>query len=200
MSSGAVSPDEVLDFWFGADDEPVAAKNARWFGASDEVDRIVRERFGAASAAAVAGQLDAWAGEPRGWLALLILLDQFPRNIHRAGPLAFAGDVHARAIAAAGIARGDDYQLKRIERLFCYLPFEHAEDLAAQEHAVRLVTALRDEMPPVERGPYDDFLGYAIRHRDVIERFGRFPHRNRVLGRTDTPEEHDYLREPDAGF
>ena len=200
MSVVAVSPDDVLDFWFGADDEPVEAKNARWFGVSDELDRTIRERFGAASAAAVAGELDRWAEQSRGWLALLILLDQFPRNIHRNSPVAFAGDAHARAIAAAGIARADDYQLKRIERLFCYLPFEHAEDLAAQEHAVRLVANLRDEMPPAERGPYENFLDYAIRHRDVIERFGRFPHRNRVLGRTDTPEEQDYLREPGAGF
>ena len=200
MNPGAVSPAEVLDFWLGADDEPVDAKNARWFGASDAFDVAVRERFGAASDAAVAGEFDGWADEPRGWLALLILLDQFPRNNHRDSPLAFAGDVHARTIAAAGIARGGDYQLKRIERMFCYMPFEHAEDLAAQERAVQLFTTLRDEMPPAERGPFDNFLDYANRHRDVIARFGRFPHRNRVLGRTDNPEEQDYLREPGSGF
>jgi len=84
--------------------------------------------------------------------------------------------------------------------MFCYMPFEHAEDLAAQERAVQLFTTLRDEMPPAERGPFDNFLDYANRHRDVIARFGRFPHRNRVLGRTDNPEEQDYLREPGSGF
>jgi uncharacterized protein (DUF924 family) len=199
------SAEDVLDFWFGATEksaaEPAqASRIARWYGRDDAFDTTIRERFGQAVGQARVGALDSWSEQPQGWLALLILLDQFPRNIYRDDPLAFAGDAHARHVAGAGLSRGDDYRLKRIERVFCYMPFEHSEALDDQERAVGLFTTLCEEMPPAERDDYETFLRYAIAHRDVIARFGRFPHRNRILGRTDTDAEAEYLRQPGSGF
>jgi uncharacterized protein (DUF924 family) len=197
----AIRPDDVLDFWFGADAAAVdAAAVQRWFARDDAFDATIRERFGAAVPIARDGGLDAWARHPRGWLALLLVLDQFPRNLHRGSPLAFASDARALDTAAAGIGRGDDQALLPIERVFSYLPLEHAEDLAMQERCVRLFTTLRDSVAAAERERFADFLGYARRHHDVIARFGRFPHRNAVLGRASTPAELAYLAEPGAGF
>ena len=127
--------------------------------------------------------------DPRGTLALIVLLDQFSRNLHRNLPEAFAADAKVREIARAAIARGVDQRLGPVERMFMYLPFEHSEELSDQDEAVRLLTTLGEEM-----------VRYAEDHRDVIRRFGRFPHRNAALGRVSTPEELDYLAQPDAGF
>jgi uncharacterized protein (DUF924 family) len=195
------TPDDVLDFWFGADAAAVdAAVAQRWFARDDAFDAAIRERFGAAVATARDGGLDAWAQNPRGWLALLLVLDQFPRNLHRGSPLAFASDARALDTALAGIGRGDDQALLPIERVFTYLPLEHAEDLAVQERCVHLFMALCDSVAATERERFADFLGYAQRHYDVIARFGRFPHRNAALGRASTPAEQAYLAEPGAGF
>lgn len=190
--------DAVLDFWFGP--AGVDGVDPRWFARDVDFDAAIRDRFGATIDAAMAGRLDAWAASPRGWLALLIVLDQFPRNIHRGSALAFAGDAHARALAMAGLARGDDQALRPVERLFCYLPLEHAEEPALQARCVELFTALRDAAPAAQRQRFEDFLDYARRHRDVIHRFGRFPHRNAALGRASTDAERDYLAQPGAGF
>ena len=139
------------------------------------------------------GALDDWADTPHGGLALLILLDQLSRNLHRGTAEAFAADAKARAIARDMIARGFDQALTPVERMFVYLPFQHSEDLADQDASVRLFEALRATLD-------DQTCDYALRHRDVIRRFGRFPHRNAALGRTNTPDEDAYLAEPDAGF
>ena len=187
-----MTPDDVLAFWFA--DGAEQFRDA-WFRADPAFDAECRVRFGGLLEAARAGSLDAWAATPRGALALVIVLDQFSRNIHRGTPDAFAADPRALALARAAVARDDDRTLKPIERMFLYLPFEHAENLADQDISVRLFETLR--------GRYDSAdlaIDYAERHRDVIRRFGRFPHRNAILGRESTPEELAYLAESDSGF
>ena len=180
-----MTPEAVLDFWFAGD--PSTHRDV-WFEQDPTFDAACT-RFADALRSAKSGAFDHWTATPRGALALIILLDQFPRNLHRGSPDAFAADIKARDIARAAIAKGFDRSLGPIERAFMYLPFEHSEDLADQHESVRLCETLGG-----------DPLDYARRHRDVILRFGRFPHRNAVLGRTSTIEEQAYLAEPDAGF
>ena len=183
------APADVLAFWFA--DGP-DTRRAAWFQKDDAFDAACRQ-FESTHEAAKRGELDHWAARPEGVLALLILLDQLSRNLHRGSPEAFAADPKARAIAAAAIARGDDRTLTPVQRMFVYLPFEHSEDLADQDRSVALFESIRD-------GLGDNTVDYAERHRDVIRRFGRFPHRNAALGRANTPAEDAYLAEPGAGF
>ncbi len=183
------SANDVLAFWF-ADDR--ATHRKVWFEADAAFDAACTG-LTAARDLAKTGALDDWANTPRGGLALLILLDQLSRNLHRGMAEAFAADAKARAIARDMIVRGADRVLTPVERMFVYLPFEHSEDLADQDLSVRLFAALDAELS-VKTGEY------AVRHRDVICRFGRFPHRNAVLGRTSTSDELAYLAEPGAGF
>jgi len=185
---------DVLDFWFAE------ANAAHWFAADDAFDARIRERFGSAVQAAADGRLDDWARTPSGWLALLILLDQFPRNLYRDDPRAWAADAGAQRVALSGLARDDDRQLPAVQRVFAYLPLEHAEDPALQRRSVALFEALLAEAVAEQRRPFEDYLDYARRHREVIARFGRFPHRNAALGRPSTPEELHYLAQPGAGF
>ena len=181
--------DDVLAFWFAGD--PATHRKA-WFDKDAAFDTACAA-FATARDLAKSGAFDAWADTPRGGLALLILLDQLSRNLHRGAAEAFAADAKARAIARGMLARGFDQALTPVERMFVYLPFEHSEDLADQELSVRLFTAL-------DAAGDGETLGYAVRHRDVIRRFGRFPHRNAALGRTNTADEAAYLAEPGAGF
>jgi len=167
-------------------------QRAAWFQKDAAFDATCA-RFADARDQAKAGVLDHWAATPPGTLALLILLDQLSRNLHRGSAEAFAGDPKALGLARAAVSRGDDRALAPFERMFLYLPFEHAEDLAAQNESVRLFESIRE---PVGA----DTVNYAYRHRDVIRRFGRFPHRNAALGRTNAPEEEEYLAQPGAGF
>ncbi len=186
-----MTADDVLTFWFK--DDPTLFR-AEWFRKDDAFDAAIRDRFALAVEAAQDGALDAWTATPEGTLALVIVLDQFARNIHRGSHLAFAGDAHARRIARAAIDAGQDAQLTKVQRCFLYLPFEHSEDIEDQDLSVRLFTSIADDpqMPTV--------ADYAERHRDVIRRFGRFPHRNAALGRTSTATEIAYLAEPGSGF
>lgn len=188
------SPREVLDFWFGA---PGSAERgntrALWFTKSDATDTLIRTRFGNAVDAALRGELDHWSQDLQGALALIVLLDQFTRNIHRDTPRAFAGDAAALALAQRLTDTGLDRQLSLRERWFVYMPFEHAEDLPMQERSVALFRQLADE-------GLAEPLDWAIKHRDVVARFGRFPHRNAVLGRPTTPEEEGFLRQPGSRF
>ncbi len=184
-----IDPDDVLTFWFAGD--PVTRRDV-WFKRDAAFDADCG-RFAEALAAAKRGELDEWAQTPRGALALVILLDQFSRNLHRGSAEAFAADARARSIARDVVGRGFDRGVGPVERVFFYLPFEHSEDLADQDESVRLFQALH-----AEHG--DDTLGYAERHRDVIRRFGRFPHRNAALGRSNTAAETAYLAQPGAGF
>ncbi|MCZ8309293.1 MAG: DUF924 domain-containing protein [Magnetospirillum sp.] len=185
----------VLDFWFGDPNDPLRdAFRDSWFKADAAFDQECRERFGALAAEAAQGALARLGDTPEGALALILLLDQMPRNIHRGTPLAFASDEAALSLARRIVARGFDQTLPPVMRLFVYLPFTHAEDLGAQNECVRLVESL-PEAPWRARA-----LKSAIAHRDVIVRFGRFAHRNAFLGRTSTADEQAYLAEPGAGF
>jgi len=186
---------DVLDFWFA--DGPDGYRLA-WFQPDDGFDAEIRARFAALVAPARQGALDSWATTPEGALALLILLDQFPRNLFRGSPEAFASDAHALQLAKrAVIEQRMDLALTPTQRIFLYLPFEHAESLAAQDVSVALFEGLRDH--PRHAAPKGT-IEYAWAHRAVIARFGRFPHRNAVLGRTSTAEEAAYLAKPGAGF
>ena len=169
----------VLSFWFSGGKQ-------RWFEQRDETDQAIRERFGDLYAQAVDGRLDAWAQRADSRLALIILLDQFTRNLHRDTGEAWANDPRAQALALEGIERGHDRELLPIQRAFMYMPLMHAEDRALQERSVEQFSALESE---AELG----FVRHAVMHRDIVARFGRFPHRNALLNRTSTEEEAAYL-------
>ncbi|TAL86061.1 MAG: DUF924 domain-containing protein [Rhodanobacter sp.] len=189
-----VDAQQLLEFWFS--DEA----SANWFRADATFDDRLRRHFGGLARDAAEGRLDHWSQSPSSWLALLILLDQCPRNLHRHEPGAWAQDVKAQRVALSGISRGDDRQLPPLQRVFAYLPLEHAEDMGLQQRSVALFEALSADVPEDQQQRFSGFLDYARRHREVVARFGRFPHRNTVLGRTSTPEEVRYLAEPGAGF
>ena len=184
----------VLTFWF----DP--AHRDKWWAGDEQFDASIRERFAATVDAAIAGRLSDWANTPSGWLALLIALDQFPRNLYRHDARAWKYDLHAQQLAVWGIEEGYDLQLPVIQRVFAYMPLEHAEDAGVQGRCVALFESLCGDLPPEERDRYTEFLDYARKHQAVIARFGRFPHRNAVLGRADTPDEAAYLAGPGAGF
>ena len=184
----------VLDFWFAE------ANAARWFVTDKAFDEEIREHFDHSVEAAADGRLDGWTETPSGWLALLILLDQFPRNLYRGDSRAWAQDVKAQRAVLSGIARGDDRRLPPLRRVFAYMPLEHAENMDLQQLAVERFGALCLEALQGQRERFEGFFEYARRHREVIARFGRFPHRNAALGRASTPEELLYLAQPGAGF
>lgn len=194
MSDSPSRIEALLTFWF-ADEQAV-----HWFAQSAAFDEKIRTRFGVDVEAAAEGRLDDWAAAPSGWLALLILLDQCPRNLYRDDARAWAQDVGAQRLAVSGIAEGFDRQLPPLQRVFAYLPLEHAENEGLQQRSVAMFEALYADVSPVERPRFEGFLDYAQRHRDVIARFGRFPHRNAVLGRLSTAQELHYLAQPGAGF
>ena len=181
----------VLSFWFG---EPGAdgslPKRQEWFRKDPAFDAAIAEGFGGDCEKAARGDLDALMATAEGCLALLILLDQFPRNMFRGSRLAFATDGKAREVTRHALKHGFDAALAPVQRVFLYLPLEHSEDLADQERMVALAEALGDA----------DLVDYAVRHRDIIARFGRFPHRNAALGRASTEEEAAFLQEPNSSF
>ena len=170
------SPAEILRFWREAGPD-------RWFAKDDAFDHAIRERFEPVWGAAAAGDLDGWTSTPDGALALVIALDQFPRNLFRGSADAFATDEQARRIAGEALARGDDARVDPALRAFFYLPFMHSEDMADQEHCVALYAAAGDA----------GGLEWARMHREIIARFGRFPHLNAALGRDTTPAEAEFL-------
>ncbi len=190
-----IGPEDVLSFWFDRED-----RFRVWFGADPAFDIECRERFGAAVEAAAQGRHGDWAATPRGRLALVILMDQLPRNIFRGSGRSFAYDAEARALVLEGLERGDDRVLATVERGFFYLPLEHAEDAALQALSVRCFERLHAEASPDERGMTASLLDYAERHRRVIDRFGRFPHRNALVGRETTAEERAFLASKEAPF
>lgn len=185
----------VLDFWFGAPGTPQHGTSRMiWFKKDDAFDAEIRNRFTADYEAARDGTYDDWADHAHGGLALLILLDQFPRNMFRNDPRSFATDEKALQVAQAMVARSDDKDLTKEEQFFVYLPYEHSEDLEMQKRCLELTAAM--PQGTAESSPYH----WAKQHYDVIAKFGRFPHRNKILGRENTPEEEAYLAEPGAGF
>jgi len=198
-----VQPENVLAFWFGPSGsaaEVAGRQRKLWFGKSVADDQEVTERFADTLLAATAGQLDHWADTSRGRLALIIVLDQFPHHIHRNRPQSFATDQQALALSLSALAVGVDQQLATIERVFLYLPLEHAESNDMQVLSVSSFEKMAREAGADERALFDDFLNYARQHRDVVARFGRFPHRNAILKRPSTPEELEFLKQPGSHF
>ncbi len=181
----------VLDFWFGAPGSVhYGTTRAEWFKKSDDFDALIRRRFLPLYEQAAAGKLARWRDSPLTLLALIIVLDQFPRNLFRDSPRAFATDAMALEAATQMVASGWHLRLNTVERQFCYLPFEHAEDIDAQRTCLQLFDALGNA----------DLLQWAQKHYDIVARFGRFPHRNAVLGRESTAEEIEFLRQPGSRF
>lgn len=172
------TPDDVLHFWFSDEARP------HWFAKNDTFDAEIRRKFAVLYEHVRDGAHADWKDSPRGLLALIITLDQFPRNMFRGSPQAFASDDLALTLAELGIAKGFNVRLSPQERMFMYMPLQHAEKIDVQEQAVARFAEL--DMP--------ESLDYALQHRDIIARFGRFPHRNAVLGRTNSPEETEFLK------
>jgi len=188
-----VKAEEVLDFWFGREDEPgYGGFREEWFRKDPEFDREVRDRFEGLHQEAAAGHLDGWKADARGCLALVILLDQFPRNMYRGDPRSYATDRKAQETAEYAVDRALDRELPEFQRMFLYMPFMHSEDLEHQRRSVELFRALGEDEADAD--------SYAVRHMVIVERFGRFPHRNEVLGRPTTPEEAEFLKEPGSSF
>jgi uncharacterized protein (DUF924 family) len=192
------SIEDILRFWFGEPGD--ASHRALWFRGDRETDRRCRDAFGTPLELAARGELDRWALTPRGRLALIVLLDQFSRNIHRSTAGAFAQDAKALALCTEGLEQGMDRALAPVERAFFYMPLQHAEDREAQRRSVACFEALVAEATPMDRPMLAEFLDYARRHRAVVDRFGRFPHRNAILGRQSMPEEVAFLAGPDGPF
>jgi uncharacterized protein (DUF924 family) len=189
------SPQEVLDFWFGREgEEGYGEFREAWFNRDPEFDREIRDRFEPVYEEAAAGRLDHWKSEARSCLALIVVLDQFPRNMYRGDARMYAADEKAREAARHAVEHTYDRELSPYGRLFIYLPFEHSEELDDQRLSVELFRGLATEMGS------EDLLGYAVRHLQIVERFGRFPHRNEILGRRTTLEESKFLSGPDSSF
>jgi uncharacterized protein (DUF924 family) len=188
------SPAELLAFWFSDQVRP------RWFVKDAAFDTLIRDRFAASAAAAAAGALDGWNAEPESCLALVLLLDQVPRNIHRDSPRAFAADAKARQVAGLAVERGLDARIVLDRRFFFYMPFEHSEDAADQQRSVALFRRWAETHDSNGRDRAFEQMRYVLRHQEIIGRFGRFPHRNQILGRESTPAEIEFLAGPDSAF
>lgn len=194
---------EVLTFWFGegdSDADVIAEKSAMWFARDEAVDAAIDKQFAALRQQAVAGNLDAWTSTPHDLLALIVLVDQFSRNLFRNDARAFEHDALARSWTDGVLASGRDRELRTIERVFVYLPLEHSESITDQQRSIECFSALTEEVSTELRKPFANFRDFAQRHYDIVARFGRFPHRNAVLGRTSTDEELAFLQEPGAHF
>lgn len=187
----------MLSFWFGElrhDQQYYDERRKLWFAADPHIDQDIRNRFLDDYERAVTQKLKEWTETPRSALAHILLYDQFPRNMFRGTPRAFATDALAREVTAYLLQTQEDQQLRPVERLFIYLPLMHSEDLIDQQRSVALFQQLAQDDPLV------DSVSYAIRHHEIIARFGRFPHRNAILGRSSTLEEIEFLQQPDSSF
>ncbi|RVU32448.1 MULTISPECIES: DUF924 family protein [Neptunomonas] len=194
--------DEVLQFWFGdlQDGFPVADRSALWWGGGEALDQQVEALFGPQVRRALAGGLADWEETPRGRLALVILLDQFTRNIYRGSAEAFSGDEQACALVKRSLERDYDLALEVSERLFFYMPLEHSESMADQNLCVSKMEALYTCVDDANRDKVVNAVNFAKEHRDVIEQFGRFPHRNQALNRESTEKELAYLHQGQKGW
>ncbi len=195
----------VLEYWFGdlkEGEAPTDEVIAKWWGKDQKTDDYIRENFGRDLEEAARGELARWEETPRGTLALVIVLDQFSRNVYRDDPRAFAQDRLALEIAGTGISKGFDKGLHPVMRVFFYMPFMHSEDMAMQERSLELFRGLEDEFSQVP--DVSEMLSsnrdFAERHYNIVKRFGRYPHRNATLGRESTPEEIEFLKEPGSSF
>lgn len=194
--------DEILEFWFGPGPEmhPDAAQQKMWWVKSEALDDDIRRRFGVAFEDACAGRLEGWLETARGALAHVILLDQFSRNLFRGDPRSWAMDARALAIVEAGLARSVDKELPPYGRSFFYMPLMHCEDRARQAQCVSRIEGLLAELDVAMAEEMAGFLGAAKAHQAIVDRFGRFPHRNTILGRESTEEEREFLTQPGSSF
>ena len=195
--------EKILEFWFGTFPTPYTSDPARvnmWFRDGSKYDQEIFLTFGSVYQSAINGELDHWQEMPRGRLALIIVLDQFSRHIHRGDADAFAQDERAQQVCLDGIGAGDDLKLHRVERSFFYLPLEHAEDVERQNYSVEAFTVLVEDVPEDYRKPFEMSLDYAKRHHYVIERFGRFPELNETLGRDSTQDELVFIESGEYSF
>ena len=195
--------EKILEFWFGTFPDAWtadASKQKMWFGNGAAWDTEIFSTFGADYFRAVEGGLDSWAESPRGRLALIILLDQFSRHIHRGTPEAFAQDEKAQQLCIEGIAAGDDQNLHPAERSFFYMPLQHAEDIERQALSLQAYQQLALDVPEPYRAPFEDAHEWARKHHYVIERFGRFPELNEILGRESSEEEVEFVRDGRYSF
>ena len=192
--------EEILDAWLGPGEVPSAQTRERWWRKDPAFDAMLRERFGALLDEGARGELDGWARTPRGALALVVLLDQLSRNIHRSTPRAFAQDHAALGVAREALAHGRDAALPIHHRSWLYMPLMHAEDVEQQRECVRRFEQLAAAAPPAERAGFAEGADFARQHLAIVERFGRFPHRNAILGRETTPEEAAFLEQPGSSF
>ncbi|MGE0115194.1 MAG: DUF924 family protein [Steroidobacteraceae bacterium] len=193
----------ILDFWFGddANDAVVAQKQAAlWWSKNEAADAEIKQRFETTVQAAAMGSLTVWSETPLGRLVLILLTDQVPRNIYRDTPRAFAFDALARNWCKAGLEQRLDLQLRPIQRVFYYLPLEHSESRDDQQRSVQLYRELASAVSPEMKSVFDGYLDFARRHQAIIERFGRFPHRNQMLQRVSTEEELEFLQQPGSAF
>jgi len=193
----------ILDFWFSdieLDSPQLDSRMDRWFGANDEVDEQIRREFGELIERATTGQLDDWTTTPRGRLALIILLDQFCRNVYRGTAQAFAHDKTALKLMIKGTMAGDHKQLSAVERMFFFMPLQHAESLKIQEKSVKIFNALAKIVPGTLHETFLMTAQFAELHRDIVAEFGRFPHRNDVLGRPNSSAETTYLAGDSPSF
>jgi uncharacterized protein (DUF924 family) len=201
MSETTAAARAVLDFWLGPLDEHGFSNEdhrRRWFEKNPTFDAAIEERFGVLHARAASGELDDWAETPRGRVALVILLDQMSRNLYRDTPAMYDNDDEALAIAKRALEAGDDEVLACQERYFLYMPFMHAEDRDAQQRCVELFEREQQRLPEDLAGRFDP--NWAVMHREIVDRFGRFPHRNELLGRESTDEEKAFLEKPGSSF
>ncbi len=196
--------EEILNFWFGESEEDsqvLEQKGSLWFSKNDQVDREIEQRFGAlVDVADKQGVLRGKEPAAKRYLATILLLDQFTRNIYRGDARAFGSDSIALQLALEALTNGYDKELRPIERVFVYLPLEHSEDKHIQQQSVELFEQIRGVVSEQCQSAFDSFHDYAIRHQDIIERFGRFPHRNQILGRDSTAEEVTFLQQPNSSF
>lgn len=195
--------EEILHYWFGDPRDGAVdldERNKFWFDSNPEVDETIRRRFEPDLKRAIAGELDGWASTARGTLALIVMFDQFSRNLYRGTPAAFAQDPLALGHAQRLIETGAINELGPVEKAFVYLPFEHSERIEIQQRSVELFRALVGEAPEQHSALFEEFLDFAMQHERIIARFGRYPHRNKALGRTSTPEEVAFLASPGSSF
>lgn len=198
-----MTAETILEFWFGPSPDDPAVPTERdklWWSKNKATDDEIRRRFEICVIMAVSDQLNDWLATARGRLALIILTDQFPRNIYRDTAQAFSCDEKALTCCIEGLEQKVDRELRPIERLFFYLPLEHAEHMEQQDLSVKCFSDLVSTVPAHQQDIFEEYLNYAVRHRQIIERFGRFPHRNKLLGRESTVAELTFLAEPGSSF
>lgn len=196
-----MTPQDILDFWFGKDLKKNPLKNVKdWFAKNTDFDADIAEQFTPTLEKIAAGEHADWNLTAKGSMAYILVTDQFPRNIYRNQPESFSFDTLALTVARHGVAQGFDQELSWIERCFYYLPFEHAEDLETQETSLLAFQNLQRSIPKQYLDYGDEVYDYAIKHWEIIKRFGRFPHRNLILQRESTPEEIAFLKEPGSSF